>query len=128
MVWGGGAGPLWGLFASSDTVPYAVLAATVSIGIVLIGGLAALSVKGRTGLPHGFRRHPVPPLPDPVLGHAKRQAPIADRPSDRLLAADSGGTSQEPGAESNLEAPAADASLMADLPDLPRGDTRAGPA
>ncbi len=75
-------GQIWTLLASSDTVPYGVLAGTVSIGIVLIAGLAALAVKGRSGLPHGLKRHPAPPLPDPVLGRAKRQAQISDRPAD----------------------------------------------
>ena len=97
MVSGSG-GQMWTLIASNDAVPYGVLAATVSIGIVLIGGLAAVAVKGRTGLPHGLKRHPAPPLPDPVLGRAKRQAQIADRPADRLPATEPGETMPVSGA------------------------------
>jgi hypothetical protein len=99
--------PLWHLFASSNTVPYGVLAATVSIGIVLMGGLAAMALKGRTGLPSGPKRHPTPPLPDPVLGRAKRQAAIADPPADRLSVPGSGDSSEAGRAEPDSQTPAA---------------------
>ncbi|MGO9342006.1 MAG: hypothetical protein ACLP6E_05740 [Acidimicrobiales bacterium] len=111
MVSGSG-GQMWTLIASNDAVPYGVLAATVSIGIILIGGLTALAVKGRTGLPHGLKRHPTPPLPDPVLGHAKRQAQIADRPADRPPSTDFGEKVPVNGAAPNGVTPQATAPAL----------------
>ena len=76
------------MVATSDTVVYAVLAVTMSLAIVLVLGLLALALKGRTGLPKGWRRHEPPPLPGPVLGKSRRQVSIADVPSFRLLRGD----------------------------------------
>jgi hypothetical protein len=72
-------------FASSDTIPYAIVAATVSLGIAICAGLLALSLKGRTGLPR-LTKHTAPPFPDPALGRPKHQVSVRDMLTAHLVA------------------------------------------
>ena len=80
---------LCAVLATSDTLPYAVVAASVSLGIALAAGLLAFSVKGRTGLPR-LKPHKPPPFPAQVLGRPRRQVSLRDMTAARLSSVESG--------------------------------------
>jgi hypothetical protein len=53
---------LYTVLSVSEGVPYAILAASVSLGIALAAGFAAVGFKSRAGLPH-LRSHRAIPFP-----------------------------------------------------------------
>lgn len=82
-------GHLSTLLASSDAVPHEILVAGISLGVALAAGLAALMLKGRTGLSR-LRSHRPPPFSDTVTGRSRPHLSIRDMATAHLLPVDAG--------------------------------------
>jgi hypothetical protein len=82
--------------ASSGAIPYGI-AASISLGIALAAVLAALSLKGRTGLPK-LRSHQPSPLPGTVTGRSRPHLSMRDMATAHLVPMDAGeaGAAQAP--------------------------------
>jgi hypothetical protein len=76
----------WKTIGTSNAVPPAVLAASVVLGVALIGCLAVMSLRHRSDQSLSAEKKTRPtPAADPFLGWVKRQVSIADVPSFRLV-------------------------------------------
>jgi hypothetical protein len=85
------------VLASSGAVPYGILAAWIALGIALAAGLAALTLKGRTGLQR-LRSHQSPPFPGATNGRSRPHLSMHDMATAHLLPINAGeaGAAQAP--------------------------------
>ncbi len=96
MFPGSSFGHLSTVLASSGAVPYAILAASVSLGIALGAGVSALTLKGRGGLQR-LRPHHPPVFPGAMNGRSRPHLSMRDMATAHLVVnAGEAGAAQAP--------------------------------